>query len=527
MPEPPDLAPQEPGEPGAYGASRVGPRDPFAVALGNASLLGIGYVLLGRRGLAVVSVLVSAALLVVLASADGAGWFQGVVFAWWAALVVHGFSLASRSRARPSGVRGQRLVAAAVAVPVLATFVVVRVDAARVENAAEEAHRAGECERVLSMVDGLGPGHRLADAPLVDRAKDGADACALVVRARRQAKDDRLLAVRTLERYQDHRAARWAGATGYRGDLLLDQAAADLHTGLAADTGALTDGFTLLAKVRRELPGRGTDAGGVLDDFLAGLPVEDPCVTAEITDWIAGHKPRGAELDRAAEVLPRVAPAAIVGCADAFMAKKNPAQARPRYQQLVTEYPRHALLARAKKGVVLATQAIELADVRARLATTAPDTLPHYCDKTGPYSAAKPYRGRGPHRALIYGQDFQRRSLPAPWRAKDAADAVLVICAGESVLGDGVQTCPYEPQSGTSLGFPISVTFHKRKIPVRVYEVRTGRLVANTSVQIGGASCPNVLNYEYYVADLGPPSDVYVTSSTSDIVAAYKPVIDP
>ncbi|MPZ81097.1 MAG: hypothetical protein GEV28_12165 [Actinophytocola sp.] len=512
MPEPPDAAPHEPGAPEARS------RDPFAVALGNASLLGVGYVLLGRRGLAAVAVTVSLGLLAVLAFVEGAGWFQGVVFAWWAAVAVHGFYLATSSRTRPSGVRAQRLVAAAAAVPVLATFVVLRVDAAQKESAADEAHRAGECAQVLSIVDGLGPAQRLADAPLVDRANDGAEACELVVRARRQAKDDRLLAARTIARYQDHRAARWAGAADYRADLLLDQAAENLRAALTGDVDALGAGFDLLRKIRGEFRDRTSDADGVLADFLGGLPVEDPCVTLKVTDWIGRQQARGStDLRRAEGIVDEVAPAALVGCADRLLAANNPSEALKGYQRLVTDYPEHTLAARAEKGITAATYAIQLRDVRTLLTPPYGGELPPYCTTPKPYGGAKPYRGRGPHRTMLFGQDHHRDNLPAPWRATDDAAAVLVICAGAEQLGDVVETCTYEPVDMP--GGYRSVTFHKYKVPVRVYEVRTGRLVANTTVQIGGTSCPYFL--------YGLPADEYVSPTTADIRAAYQGLITP
>ncbi|MBO0884683.1 MAG: hypothetical protein J2P17_30990, partial [Mycobacterium sp.] len=62
--------------------------DPLAIAVGNASLLGLGYWLLRRRLLAIAAVLMTALLIAIL----GAGlitstWFELVVVGWWAALV--------------------------------------------------------------------------------------------------------------------------------------------------------------------------------------------------------------------------------------------------------------------------------------------------------------------------------------------------------------------------------------------------------------------------------------------------------
>jgi hypothetical protein len=83
VPEPP------PGAlPGPPPAAR--PRDPLAVAVANASLLGIGYLLLGRRQLAAVAVLITAVLVAMLATVNRTLWFEILVLAWWVAQIAHG-----------------------------------------------------------------------------------------------------------------------------------------------------------------------------------------------------------------------------------------------------------------------------------------------------------------------------------------------------------------------------------------------------------------------------------------------------
>jgi hypothetical protein len=70
------------------------------------------------------------------------------------------------------------------------------------------------------------------------------------------------------------------------------------------------------------------------------------------------------------------------------------------------------------------------------------------------------------------------------------------------------------------------VTFHKIAIPVKVYELRTGKLVSDTLVEISGASCPKVLSYTYYgPADLGPGSDEYVIASNANVQAGFRYLI--
>ncbi|TDC10501.1 hypothetical protein E1265_31180 [Streptomyces sp. 8K308] len=507
---------------------RPAARDPFAVALANASLLGAGYLMLRRWRLALGNAAVTAILVTMLASGAEAGWLRATVVPWWLFGTAHGWYLARRVRGeRRGGVRRQRLVAAGTALPVLAALVALRVDASGIERDSAEAHRAGDCARALSTLDGLWAGHRVADPRLAARAEDAVEACELLLRADRLAGGDRLLAEQTLEGYEAHPGARWEGAGDRRAELVLAEAADELDTALTGDTEALATGFDHLATVLGEFPGQEDAVGAVMDGFLDGLPAEDACETRQITDWL-GDRPGGGDvLDRAAEVVPRIAPAAIVGCGDDAMADYDWSRARERYRQLLDQYPDHELAAEAEAGVERAETAIELDRLRELVSVASPDEQPAYCDGPEPYRGADPYRGGGPHRALLFGNGGHADDLPSSWLADNADEAVLVICVGDREQGRSVETCAYESGGLSPFGYQ-DVTFHEQRFPVRVYEVRTGRRVDVSNVSIGGASCPEVLEYEYYgYVDPGPPSDEYVDSSEADVRAAYEPLINP
>ncbi|WP_255951334.1 hypothetical protein [Streptomyces odontomachi] len=62
---------------------------------------------------------------------------------------------------------------------------------------------------------------------------------------------------------------------------------------------------------------------------------------------------------------------------------------------------------------------------------------------------------------------------------------------------------------------------------MKVYELRTGKLVAHRKVQISGSSCPSKLHYTtpYGLTDIGPPSDVQVKASDGDVRAAFRSLI--
>ncbi|MGP3970104.1 hypothetical protein [Streptomyces sp. 6N223] len=522
-------------------ASAPRPRDPFTASLANAGLPGAGYLFLGRRRLATASLAVTVILVTVLASGEQPTWFRFAMLLWWVAVTVHGWWLAggwprrSGWEAFPRGVGAsrvwrQRLLALGVAGTVLLAFAALRADASGIERDAALAHRDGDCARALSILDGLWAGHRVADGRLVTRADDSAEACELLVAAEQQALTGRLRAERTLWTYEEHPAALWEGAPDLRADLVLAEAADELDTALTGDIGALSTGFDHFAAVLAEFPGREDEVGEVMNGFLDRLPTEDACTTLRITDWLGNRPGRGDVLDHATDVIPEVEPAAIVGCGDDALEDEAWDQARQQYQQLLDEYPGHDLATDAERGIDEAETAIELDRLRDLVQTDYDGEEPAYCDDPAPYRGADPYRGGGPHPALLFGETElsgqldHAEELPGGWLADGAADAVLVICVSEPRYGSVVETCTYESDTSPS-GYD-SVTFHTMVLSVRVYEVRTGRRLDTSTIEVGG-NCPAILSYEYYGEDPGPPSDDYVFTSTDDIRDAYRPLINP
>ena len=124
----------------------VPPRDPAAMAIGNGSLLGVGYWLLGKRWLALLGVLVAAGLIVLLATAVRELWLEIVVVAVWVAVIWHGWFLARKQPkpTEPGVARKQRFVGLAFALPVLLVFGFLRFDAAQIESDVDAAKTARE-----------------------------------------------------------------------------------------------------------------------------------------------------------------------------------------------------------------------------------------------------------------------------------------------------------------------------------------------------------------------------------------------
>ncbi|MEW2402514.1 hypothetical protein [Streptomyces sp. NPDC046862] len=470
--EPPE--PSEPSEPSRIPA----PGDPVAAALGNASLLGIGYLLLGHWRLAVFAAVGTAWLLNVVASTADT-WAEILLLLWWVTATAHGWSLA-RGRAEHVVRRGQRAGTLALTLAVLLTAALLRVDAYGVGGRVDEAREGGDCEAAVAAQGEVWWGHRLAGAPVVGPGDAVVRAC--------------------------HR---------------LDRAASTLAR--AARRGSADDlerGFGMLTGVLRE-PGNEQTVRTVLDAFLGRLPTDDSCDTAVLTGWLRDRAPSRDVLDRSADTAARTEPAALVGCGDHLMTEDAWQQARAHYQRLLDGYPHDARAGEARGGVRKATLAIELADVR-QLVANASDAESGYCAKPAKYGGAPAYR-EGSHRALFLGDTEYSDKLPSSWRTGDPAKAALVVCADPAENGAAVETCSYE--NDKSAYFPHQVTFHKVRIPLKVYELRTGKRVGPRSVQIGGGSCPEVLRYEYYgTYDYGP-GDQFVSTAKSDVRDAFRPVV--
>ncbi|SMD22807.1 tol-pal system YbgF family protein [Kibdelosporangium aridum] len=449
-------------------------QDRLAVAIGNASLLGVGYLLLGRRAWAVVTTLVTIAFLVLLGTAVPGVWFEVLFLVWWAALVAHGWYLA-RIPARLPSVRWPRTVALLIAVPVLVGIGYMRFDAASIEDRITEARDSGDCGKAQSALDMIWFGHHVVDGPMTVRGERTAQACA--------------------------RLADTKGA--------LEVAASK------RDTQGLRSSYDELGAVLTDLPGHDRMVSTVLDGFLDSLSGREPCDVAELADWLRQRPASNNLLDRSADVLPKIAPAALVGCGDKRAEARDWAAAKARYQQMLDQYPGHELTAKAQEGVKQATLGLELQNL-ARLGKG-------YCKTPVVYSGAAPYAKGATNRAVVYHDDdfddMYIKKLPAEWQA-DNSQAVMVVCIGEREAGAPVRTCPYRDRSD---GRVRNVTFSKMAYPVKAYELRTGNLVADTRVEIAGAACPPT------VTSFGDndPLRMVVEPSDSDIRAAFAPVFTP
>jgi hypothetical protein len=481
----------EPSPEGAADLGRPVNNDPVAVALGNASLLNVGYLMLGRRGLAALTGLVTLVLLIILGTAARTLWFEIVVLLWWFTLVAHGWYLAGGwpRRRRRAGSRSRLFLGVAFFLPVLVADTLLRVHVASINRRVTAAVRTGDCPRATAALDDRWAGDYLADAPGTVRGAGTGRVCGRL------------------------------GDTAGR----LDAVATN------GDPSSLPPALKDLSAVLAARPDHGRMVLRTLDDFLGRLPLSNPCDTVKVLDTLGAYSTRDAVRDQARAAVPRLAPSALLGCGDREFQAKDWNGAKSSFQRLLDEYPKSPLLPKAFGGLVAANRAIELDHVRAALGA-GPDTS--YCSDPVTWSGATQYRAASPNRAVLHGQNTYTNQLPGDWLVDDVAKAPLVICVSPKEYGDVVQSCDYDSDARTSVFGTRTVSFHKVAVPIRVVEVLTGRVVADLRVQVTGASCPSVINYTtlgYF--DTGPSPDMYVDVPDSTVSTAVRdalaPVINP
>ncbi|MFV0132933.1 tetratricopeptide repeat protein [Streptomyces sp. HMX87] len=458
---PPSAPPEPPGPPGA---------DPVAVAVGNASLLGVGYLLLGRLGLFWAAAAVTVSLVWTTASVAEA-WCEVVVLLWWAAVVSHGWRLARRSPAAPR--HGQRLRAVALTLTVLVTVGALRFEAHLIENEVAEARADGDCTAVTEAQDRvLGFSHRLVAAPLAARGDRVVEVC------------DRL-----------------------------QMATGELSRGLDADLDALDAGFRRLGSVLAD-PANDKLADVILKDFLRRLPTTDACETVRIADWLRDRETDHRTLAAAPATAARITPEALMECGDDLFDEGRWPDARARYQRLVDDHPDDDRVGTARKGIRKTVLAVQLDHVKGLLGGPA-GTDGGYCARPAKYEGA-PARREGANPAVFVGTPDYTEKLPGGWRTTDPAKASLIVCAEETGRGAAVETCAYRDHEQRIR----NITFYKIGVRVKAYELRTGKRVTDRTVQLGGASCPGIITYYG-----SPPSYEYVEPAASDIRRAFGPVV--
>jgi hypothetical protein len=189
----------------------------------------------------------------------------------------------------------------------------------------------------------------------------------------------------------------------------------------------------------------------------------------------------------------------------------------------VARYPRSKQADSARAGIKKADYEILQAQIRAELARVRElVSSGNYCSTPAKFSLAPRLRA-GTNRAVFDGAETYTSKLPSQWKGTTADNAALMICAGDETQGPAVRTCQYQGITGYA-GLR-SVTFHKIAVPVRVYELRTGRLITKTTVQISGSVCPATVSFTTYYGVGSPDPDMDVKPTPATIQAAFRPLV--
>jgi hypothetical protein len=499
--------------------------DPWAAALGNATLLGLGYLLL-RRWRATAGTLVTTGVLVLIVSAADhqPGWtWRAILFGWWIATTAHGWRLAGgrwapaplviRGQTRP--VRRQRLVAAATAAAVLAALVGLTIDSRRVEAAAVDGHRAGDCDRAIAGFDRIGGRHRLVDPLVTARAELHAQACELLSDAQRRAEHYPADAADGLADYLAHPAAVWEGAAGRRAELLVTVATGKLDRALLGDLGALTEAVDNLVTVLDEAPANRDQVAGTLASYQTGLHTADPCDARSNLNWFSTREFPHPELTQTKQAIEPRTPQVLVDCGNELLAT-DAEEALDTFQQVLVGYPEHPLAAEAAERVEVTEDLIVRQELSRVLGGWPGEerSSAGYCDEPVGYSKASRYTGPGPHRMVVIAH-HQIRSAVESWQATDFTDAVLVLCGDEPAPGSVLGSCDYLDESGERPR-PFTVPLHALSYHLRVFELRTGDQIGETTVEFGG-DCPPSL---YREPDGSIPDEAMPWYSDEDTIRA-------
>ncbi|WP_316042319.1 DUF1109 domain-containing protein [Nocardiopsis sp. CNR-923] len=258
-------------------------------ALLNLSGLGAGYAFLRQWLFLGIALAVTAGLLVGAAwhgAADNPLIWAPVLLAWFLATAAHGLFAGRARDERTTAAGGQPpkrlapvLTAAALAVAVLAGLAGVWQAGEWRLRVADATHARGDCDTAIDVYEQVEGGFQLSMSPsLMDRARDGVDACRLLAEAQDQVSQEEYdEALDTYSGYFAHPASRWEDTDGEVADTYLSHAGnianetAETYAGEVTDE--IRDGFQRAQQIYSVIPGdhEGTEAAGRVPDALADL----------------------------------------------------------------------------------------------------------------------------------------------------------------------------------------------------------------------------------------------------------------
>lgn len=494
-----------PPEPRATPSTEHTP-DRLLLVLGNATLLGIGYLLMRRPVLAIASLIGSAVLLALLAVFPYALVWRLLLPVWWVAVVAHTWWLAPRKgpvlRGVEKAVWAKRGLAAACLMLVL--LALVRFDSWAIARDAEAAHADGDCDRAVASLHRLGAPHGVVHGSVAARGEEEREACELLIDALDTV--DGAAAAEKIEAYLDHPGSLWDGAGLKRAEFLL-ASVLTRRVGVPEDDDSapatMEDAFAQLSVTLQSTPGQSESVRAVVESFLDDLDTAPPCRAKKIDDWLFEQTWEEPELTETVAAGADQVPVRMFECAGVLSGTDVEAGSEA-YQEFLTVHPEHELATEAA-GSLLSDGA--------------------YCQYPAAYPGAPAYEGGGPYAMWTSGIDPDEYGFPDSWQAGTTDETVLVVCVDGPERGSHQQTCPYEPGTGQLLEPFVEVDFYASEFTVEAYELATGELVAEYSEEVGDP-CPAVLEYDSYTYLDIVPNTYDSDYSNADVRAIFDRLME-
>ncbi|MEU5154030.1 hypothetical protein [Glycomyces sp. NPDC021274] len=490
-PAPPQFAPPPPRPAPPRRAT-----DPAAAVAGNATMLGLGYMLMRRPVLAVLALCGTGFLLWSAVVQTGNPLWRYLLPAWGLATILHAWWLTRRSRpdrvvdladatalfgsAKPDPGRRSRVFAVTAAALVLLTAVWFRVDAWWIAEDAETAHAAGDCEEATAAIDRLDAVHRVAFGPVVLRGEEEREACELLLAGLDETPTEAAAAIAD---YLDHPGALWDGAGPKRAQFLLEAALLDTNP----DLEVVEEAFAQLSTTLEQHPGQSETVASTVEGFMADLTEAPPCTAYTVDDWLAAQSWDAKELSAPVAAAVDQVPVRLLNCAKET-AEASGAAGAALFREFLTAYPDHELAGEAADGVL------------------ASDT---YCADPIAYRGAPDAGGAGPHPMQLVGAwGSDGRGFPESWLATTAAETALVVCV-DAEGGEFQEACQYRRPSGDTYW----AYFFAHRFTITAYALQTGEVVEEYTREIGNP-CPSTLDGTY--------STIFISFSDSSFSMASE-----
>jgi hypothetical protein len=461
--------------------------DPIVAVAGNATMLGIGYMLMRRPILAALALSGTGFLLWSAAVQTENLLWRFLLPAWGLVMILHAWWLTRRVRTaplvdlvEPDPARRARVFAITAASLVLLTVAWFRFDAWWIAHNAATAHADGDCERATTELADHDAVHRVAHGPITLRGNEELEACDILLTALDQSPTE---AAGTIETYMDHPGALWNGAGPKRAEFLLDAAMVPGEPELPT----VEEAFAQLSTALEQHPDQSKTVRATVEEYMTDLTEAPACHGYTVDDWLAGRTWDEPEISEPVAAASDQVPVRLLGCAHDRTESGDTQGAGTLYREFLTGYADHELATEAADGVL---------------------DSGNYCTDPVAYQGAPEYGGGGPYpMRMAGGWGSEGRGFPDSWLAATADETALVVCV-DAEVGEFQDSCQYSsPSGGTFWG-----VFYAHEFSIKAYEFKTGELVEDYTREIGNP-CPDRLDGTYHTIYLSSSSEFLTMAS--------------